>query len=691
MIAVMTVDAATITLADPTIFCEDGVFYLTGTYSGSGFVMYKSTDLVHWERCGKAAEGLALHKDDVWGTQGFWAPQIFKYDGAYYMAYTANEQIAIAKADSPMGPFRQEVKQELPHDTGQIDPFVFFDDDGKKYLYYVRFDGGNTLYVNELNDDLQSFKPNALKKCLGAEEGWELTREYSDARITEGPTVVKDGGYYYLIYSANHFEDINYAVGYAYSTSPVGPWTKTGRPFLSRHSVGINGTGHGDLLKDADGNWYYVFHVHQSNSQVQSRRTAIVPIALTDDPANKFVPQVDRMMILDDNAAAGKTLPEAAVKFEADGISYCVTNKARKFVQVDFRDPVLFGGYAGEVTIPESVEHDGNSYEVTSVGTGAFYNCPDLRKVHLPESLQQLGAGAFEKSGIRSVEIPKTVTAMGYLTFRDCSRLLDVVMHKTTAPNIAATIFPEATFANGKLWVDAGTEENYQSHSVWSKFARISGIEAGMKKYDFEADGMYYDIISELEATAQPCAQTSVWATYFGPEVTIPATVDYGGTTYAVTAIAKGCFYDCRLVESVTIPEGVTTISSSAFYNCFSLTAITLPSTLSALSTTVFRNCESLTEVTCLAATPPTASSADFSPCSYEGVLRVPRGTKTLYAAANCWKEFKNIVEMDDTAVETVATERQSSPFVYNIAGQRVADDYKGIVIRNGRLTLRGK
>lgn len=290
--------AQTIELADPTIFLDNGTYYLSGTNAPDGFLQYKSTDLVKWEKSGKAQEGYSLKKGDVFGTKGFWAPQYFKQNGIYYMAYTANELIAIAKSSSPEGPYTMESKVELPHDDGQIDPFVFVDDDGTKYLYHVRFDGANTLYVAELTDDFSSIKPGSITKCLGAELPWEKAEHYSTYKVTEGPTVMKDGEYYYLIYSANDFRDIDYSVGYAYSKSPRGPWIKPGWPFLNRYVTGWNGTGHGDLFKGKDGQFYYVFHTHHNNEKVEKRRTAIVSITLTDNPMNKFIPQMDQMRFL---------------------------------------------------------------------------------------------------------------------------------------------------------------------------------------------------------------------------------------------------------------------------------------------------------------------------------------------------------------------------------------------------------
>lgn len=266
-------------LADPTVFCDNGTYYLYGTspVSDNGFWVYTSTDLQHWSGPAGAVDGYAL-RGNTYGTQGFWAPQVFKKDGRYAMAYTANEQIAIAWADSPLGPFVQDELAMIPAKTKEIDPFVFHDDDGKTYMYHVRLIGGNRIYVAEMNDDLRSMKEETARECIAVnDKGWENTAE-GKWGVSEGPTVVKLDGTYYMFYSCNDFRSIDYAMGYATAKSPLGPWKKHKKPIVSRHLTGENGTGHGDLFRDGDGRWMYVLHTHNSNSKVSPRRTAMVEL-----------------------------------------------------------------------------------------------------------------------------------------------------------------------------------------------------------------------------------------------------------------------------------------------------------------------------------------------------------------------------------------------------------------------------
>lgn len=153
-------------LADPTIYNEKGMYYLYGTVGGNpnnGFKGYRSTNLNNWKKIVNANNGYALKKGGAFGTANFWAPQIFTDHCFFYMAYVANENIAIATATTAAGPFIQKTPLKLDAPVKQIDPFVFIDDDGKKYLYHVRLINGNKIFVAQMKDDFSAILPETLK------------------------------------------------------------------------------------------------------------------------------------------------------------------------------------------------------------------------------------------------------------------------------------------------------------------------------------------------------------------------------------------------------------------------------------------------------------------------------------------------------------------------------------------------
>jgi len=286
-------------LADPTIVYFDGHYYMYGTEKKpqQGIPVLQSDDLKKWIIPPNVSDGRALKGGrSAYGTWGFWAPQVFRYNNKYYMIYTAEENIALAESDSPTGPFTQKEAVPLKADTRQIDPYLFFDDNGKIYLYHVRLNKGNTIWVAEFKEDMSGIKEETLTQCITATERWEDTQTFESAPIIEGPTVIKRKDIYYLFYSANHFQSTDYAVGYATSHSPFGPWKKAANnPIINKCNIGENGTGHGDLFRDAAGQWQYVFHVHCNDSVVNPRRVQCVGLKFsTDRPAEPEVVTIDK-------------------------------------------------------------------------------------------------------------------------------------------------------------------------------------------------------------------------------------------------------------------------------------------------------------------------------------------------------------------------------------------------------------
>ena len=265
-------------LADPFILEDNGMYYIYGTGSPNGIPVYESKDLKHWSVPKGAKNGLALHKDDTWGDNKFWAPEVYKIGDKYIMTYSASEHIMYAESDSPIGPFKQRVQRPYLDERG-IDSHIFRDDDGKAYMFWVRFLKGNVICVAPMSPDLSRIDLDKVKRLIDVQDGtWERTSSEPVARVAEGPMVIKHDGLYYLTYSCNHFQSKDYAVGYAVSDSPMGEWKRyEGNPILRAHS-GYYGTGHHALLQTSSGKMYIVYHAHNSATKVAPRRTLISPI-----------------------------------------------------------------------------------------------------------------------------------------------------------------------------------------------------------------------------------------------------------------------------------------------------------------------------------------------------------------------------------------------------------------------------
>ena len=131
--------------------------------------------------------------------------------------------------------------------------------------------------------------------------------------------------------------------------------------------------------------------------------------------------------------------------------------------------------------------------------------------------------------------------------------------------------------------------------------------------YDFQVDGIYYDINAD-EATVTVTNETgdSSGRSYSG-EVIIPQSVAYNKKTYSVTSIGDEAFAHCYDLTSVTIPESVTTIGESAFYYCSGLTEVMIPHSVTSIGSGPFAYCLGLQSIVV------TEGNASYS--SSEGVL----------------------------------------------------------------------
>lgn len=291
---------------DPYVLRDGDMYYMYGTGGGAkkGFSAYSSNDLVNWNSLGQVYKATA----DSWGTEAFWAPEVYKFKGKYYMFYSAqwknnptneleNFKIGIAVSDKPGGPF-VDFSEKPIFDPGYpiIDANVFFDPNGKIYLYYSRCcykhpveseiatEAKKKGWFNEIEESWVygvELKPD-FSGVIGEpvlllrppvrisdkQSEWEsrsVTTREVNRRWTEGSVTFKKGSTYFMMYSANHFAGQNYAVGYATSTSPLGPFQKAANnPVLQKNTSkggNVTGTGHNSITYSPDGKeMFCVYH-----------------------------------------------------------------------------------------------------------------------------------------------------------------------------------------------------------------------------------------------------------------------------------------------------------------------------------------------------------------------------------------------------------------------------------------------
>ena len=282
-------------IGDPFILYANGAYYMYATSTGTGFKCWKSKLLDRWTELGVVYQ----KTDATFGDQKFWAPECHEYKGKYYLVFSAQNartqihSIGIAVADKPEGPFTDLLggKALFAPSYSVIDASLFFDDDGKCYLYYSKDNSTNYIGDKRVSQSCVIELTNDLKQTVGdpillttPTEAWEL--KSGNVIWNEGPCVFKRNGVYYLMFSANYYAAASYCVGYATATSPTGPFTKPkNNPILQGDGKLTSGTGHNNFFFSPDGT--EMFTVYHSHTDVKN-------------PSGDRTPCIDRMVFAED-------------------------------------------------------------------------------------------------------------------------------------------------------------------------------------------------------------------------------------------------------------------------------------------------------------------------------------------------------------------------------------------------------
>ncbi|MGN0316363.1 MAG: family 43 glycosylhydrolase [Lachnospira sp.] len=264
---------------DPSIVRVGEDYYMVN----SSFVYYPcipishSKDLVHWEIIGHAITNPEwTYLEDLEGGRGYWAPDISYYKGRFYICatYRLNDdgniyrkQIVVS-SERPEGPYG---KPAIIDEDG-IDPSIFNDDDGKRYMLLNR--GARIFQINE----------DATKQISKAELLY-----YGDyKRAPEGPHLIKKDGYYYL-FEAEGGTGPGHRVTVSRSRELKGIYEPCPyNPIMRQSDEGaiIQRCGHGKPVQTQNGQWYMVYLCGRKIGDGYSmlgRETALDPITWTQD------------------------------------------------------------------------------------------------------------------------------------------------------------------------------------------------------------------------------------------------------------------------------------------------------------------------------------------------------------------------------------------------------------------------
>lgn len=116
--------------------------------------------------------------------------------------------------------------------------------------------------------------------------------------------------------------------------------------------------------------------------------------------------------------------------------------------------------------------------------------------------------------------------------------------------------------------------------------------------YDFESNGIYYNILSKENRTCTVTSQPNTTGKKYTGTIVIPSTVqDNNGEDYTVTGIGNYAFMDCVKLQNIVLPNTIQEVGYSAFQGCILLKNITLPQSVVKVGSNGFKGCISLEKI----------------------------------------------------------------------------------------------
>lgn len=206
----------------------------------------------------------------------------------------------------------------------------------------------------------------------------------------------------------------------------------------------------------------------------------------------------------------GESAFDACVSLEAINIPNAVVNISKG----------AFGGCIGlqsmDITNPKVV-----------LGASVFEGCTELKKVTLPEGITSIPASFFASSGIVEITVPTTVTEISQSAFNATYSLNSVDLSKCTMLKTIGT----SAFAGSGL----------------ASIVLPNGLQS-IKGNAFEASGL--------------------------SEITIPDSVIGSGDETAEGGISHHAFWNCPMLEKVSLPAGVSKLPERVFSQCYALKSV---------------------------------------------------------------------------------------------------------------------
>ena len=321
----------------------------------------------------------------------------------------------------------------------------------------------------------------------------------------------------------------------------------------------------------------------------------------------------------------------ADVEVEVDGLRFSVSTGSIP-VTAKVIAPAE-GVYTGEITIPSSINYNGEDITVDFInsdafanatitkvtipntvyfiGAQAFYHCENLSEITLPEGLREISVSAFAGCLFTSLTIPGTVTkidsygleglsslqkltfayseeklSMDWSVFNGTNNIIELVIDRDYSfgnnTSISKNTVKKVTFGEHvtKIPENACYDMTLEELNIGANVTAI-GLSAFMGCTLPEGYNFPFAQIKEIEDGGFYVCKN------------LPANLDLTG----VEKIEENAFRNSD-VQIVKLGSNLTTFGECVFQSCDKLTTLNIPGSINSLTAWWFNGCNALTNVT---------------------------------------------------------------------------------------------
>ena len=227
----------------------------------------------------------------------------------------------------------------------------------------------------------------------------------------------------------------------------------------------------------------------------------------------------------------------------------------------------------GALNIPESVNHEGTDYAVTTIGNTAFMYDFYLTSLTIPNSVITIEEGAFAycQGFTGDLVIPNSVVTIEPSAFMLCFGFDGDLILGNSLTTIGAYTFNSCDGMHGVLNIPSNVTSIGLDAFRYCKFSGMT-VDSANPVYD-SRDNCNAIIRTSTNELITGCVNTII--------------------PNSVTAIGENAFCGIEALTSIHIPESVTSIGAGAFAFCFGLTGdLTIPNSVQTIGSGAFFQCE---------------------------------------------------------------------------------------------------